>query len=244
MQTLIYPARHIISIQSFLISWYWFRKEHQTRLEFRLHNLSPETRPPIINVERSPPPAPARSRYPNAGDLLFRYGRAEHMLPLLKKGAIRIAAGTHFNGIEGDTARSDEETSRHSYVKILNRDGREIRPTGDISRTVSLPNYFLLCMSSDLDIDLFGDFSADSCVKIREPEEFARRLETAAVGELDGWYFHCGHVHYLDPYERMKNEVFEAGMCKYFILRTRESTGLCGCIFPVASRLLASSLSM
>jgi len=36
MRALIASERHVIPIQSFLSSWYWYRKEHQTRLEFAM----------------------------------------------------------------------------------------------------------------------------------------------------------------------------------------------------------------
>lgn len=40
MRALISRERDIIPIQSFLSSWYWFCKEHQTRLEFSLREVS------------------------------------------------------------------------------------------------------------------------------------------------------------------------------------------------------------
>lgn len=35
---LVRPERHVIPVNSFLSSWYWHRKEHQTRYEYFLRN--------------------------------------------------------------------------------------------------------------------------------------------------------------------------------------------------------------
>src|SRR4051794_23095922 len=39
MLSIIADERHVITIHSFLSSWYWYRKEYQTRLEFALRDL-------------------------------------------------------------------------------------------------------------------------------------------------------------------------------------------------------------
>jgi hypothetical protein len=71
-------------------------------------------------------------------------------------------------------------------------------------------------MSCDWDLSLFDDFGADSCVIIKDPETFAARLKTAFASILPGWYFHHNPVEYFDPYERKRNEYFDAAMCKDF----------------------------
>jgi len=80
-----------------------------------------------------------------------------------------------------------------------------------------MPDYYAFCMACDWDVNLFAAFDgADSCVVIKDVEEFARRIEVAAAEQLSNWYFHHNPVQYFDPYERVRNEYFDAGMCKDF----------------------------
>jgi transposase len=71
------------------------------------------------------------------------------------------------------------------YVAITLPDGRQVRPTSDLKYSTSGTDYFLYCVSMDWDPHLFDDFSGtDCCVVIKNPDEFARRLERAAVNHL------------------------------------------------------------
>ena len=72
-------------------------------------------------------------------------------------------------------------------------------------------------MTCDWDIDLLAAFDgADSCIVIKDVGEFTRRIEHAAAEQLSNWYFHHNPVEYFDPYERIKNEYLNAGICKDF----------------------------
>src|SRR5213594_2608610 len=64
MRTLIKSERHVIPIQSFLSSWYWYRKEHQTRLEFAMRRVNPPVALPAGLLDRSWGDAPARPSSP------------------------------------------------------------------------------------------------------------------------------------------------------------------------------------
>lgn len=215
------PERHIIPIQSFLSSWYWYRKEHQTRLEFVLRESAiPESPPNLIN-DVAPLDAPARPRFPNAGDVLFRYGMRTHLKPMVSRGHVRIAPASLYEDLELGRARADEERAKHSflsgqYTEITTKDGKHIPIIGDVRRTVSAPNYYTICLSCDWDPALFADFDADACVVIRKPGIFAQRLESVAKEQLDDWYFFHGPIEYFDPYEMTKHEVFDATICKDF----------------------------
>lgn len=221
MRALISPDRHIIPIRSFLSSWYWYRKEHQTRLEFLIRGIETPMEPPIGILNNLRIDAPARPRSPNAGDILFRYGERKWMHTMVQQGFIRIAPASHYRSIEGDFARADDELAKSSFwpgdhSRITTMDGKEIPIKGDVKRTVSFPDYFVLCMSCDWDLTLFEDFQADSCVMIHNPAEFAQRIEKAAKIYLDGWYFFHGPLQYFDPYEMDRNEFFDPAMSKSF----------------------------
>lgn len=63
--------RNVIPINSFLSSWYWYKKEHQTRYEFFLRNLPMQVPPP---QPRDTIPIKYRTKGPNSCNILFRYG--------------------------------------------------------------------------------------------------------------------------------------------------------------------------
>lgn len=221
MRALISPDRHIIPIQSFLSSWYWYRKEHQTRLEFFLRGTSVPVEPPVGILDNAPVAAPARPRHPNAADVLFRYGPSQRMQAMVERGSIRIGPASFCRDLERDEARADEERAKNSFVsgrytRIITQEGKEIPIIGDVRRTVSAPDYFVLCMSCDWDPTLFDDFGSDSCVIVRDPEAFAQRLELAVKLVLNDWYFHHNPVEYFDPYEMPRHQYFDASMCKDF----------------------------
>lgn len=221
MKALLSTDRDIIPIQSFLSSWFWIRKEHQTRLEFHLRGASVPGPIDPQSLLSGLAVAPLRPRHPNAADVLFRYGQRKYMSSMLSDGVIRIAPASQYRNMKGDLARFDEECTKTSflpgqYTQVAAMDGHVVPIKGDICRSVSAPNYYVLCMSCDWDLSLFDDFGANSCVAIKDPETFAARLGTASVPVLPGWSFHHNPVQYFDPYERIPNEHFDAAMCKDF----------------------------
>lgn len=205
MRALISPDRHVIPSITFLSSWYWYRKEHQTRLEFFLRGTSPPMTPPAKPLDNPQPNAPVRPRSPNAGDVVFRYGEAKYMRPLVQEGAVRILPASEYQWAEG-YARGDNEVEKCSfapgqYTRILTQDGNKIPIIGDLKRATSFPDYYVLCTACDWDDALFDDFRADACVVITQPETFANRLAQVAEAQLPGWLFYHGAVEYFDPFE-------------------------------------------
>lgn len=221
LRTLTTADRGKIPIQSFLSSWYWHKKEHQTRLEFALRDLELPTVPesaPFQEVDKTPI---RRPRYPNCADVLYRYGDVSHLEPMLYEGKIRLAAAGYYRNIELGEVRSDDELNKHSYslgeyIKIINPDGSEPPIIGDLKRTKNTLCYYALCMSCDWDVDLLDDFGANCCVVIHDTDEFASRLERAAKQVIGGWYYHHNPVEYFDPYDVGRNQYFDAAMCKGF----------------------------
>ncbi|MGE3872934.1 MAG: hypothetical protein AB7F74_08265 [Parvibaculaceae bacterium] len=221
MHAIVSAERDVIPINSFLSSWYWFRKEHQTRYEFALRNLPFHTPLPVI-APRGLTAAPARPRSPNAGDVLFRYGEHKWLQGLIDFGRLRMRSAGDYALMEKDPARQDDEQTKHSYspgrhVTITFPDGKKLHPIGDVKQSVSGTDYFLYCVSMDWDTMLFEQFSdSDCCVIIKRPEEFARRLERAAASKLPGWYFYNGPIEYFDPYEQVTRQRIDNAMSKDF----------------------------
>jgi hypothetical protein len=76
--------------------------------------------------------------------------------------------------------------------RLLAKTGTSYRSIVSSAHSVSGTDCFLYCVSMDWDPHLFDDFSgADCCVVIKNPDEFARRLEDAGKKNLPGWYFHA-----------------------------------------------------
>jgi hypothetical protein len=210
---------HKIPIGCLFGSWYWYRKEHQTRYEFFQRKLELPCEPPTEVVNLSRVPAPFQARFPDA-NLIFRYGKLEWMREFLE-GSVRIAAAHNYYAMENDGARFDNELTKQrfmlaQYTKVRTAGGQEIPLKSDVRSTISAPNYYVLCASCEWDPNLFEVFEADACVVIRKPGSFGDRLRSATASELPGWYFHDNPVLYFDPYEWKKDQPFHAPNCKDF----------------------------
>jgi hypothetical protein len=212
--------RHIIPRQSFLSSWYWFLKEHQTRYEFYLRNEDIDCSLPVAPICKEYAHASIRPRSPNAGDVLYRYSKPEYIDSFLREGKIRIQAASQFVEFEGDKAREDDELNKYvltpgGQIRVTTQDGKAIPVIGNAKRTVSAPNYYIFCTSCDWDPDLKVEFGG-ACAVIKNPTEFSIRLNRAANKIFDGWYFHHNPVEYYDPYDTDFNRWIDSSTCKDF----------------------------
>lgn len=221
MRRLISSERSVIPIGSSLSSWYWLRKEHQTRLEFFIRELPLPEEPPAQLPENTKHGAPAWPHHPNACDVIFRFGKREYMQPLLKEGRIRVCpASRYLDGVAGDP-RTDNELTKtavlpKAYVRITTKTGQNIPLRSGVSRSVSSANYFVFCASCGYHPEMFSDFEADCCVVITDPRLFERRLEQAMASELPGWYFVALPVQYFDPHALAHRDYIDPVLSKDF----------------------------
>ena len=195
--------RHVIPINSLMSSWYWFRKEHQTRLEFALRGIElPVEVPldvPFCNMHTG---EPVRPMHVDEGDAIFKYGKRIDIEGIVRHGAIRLSPASTLSG-----------NGSHDMA----HDACSIPTSGDMSELTASRDYYVFCAASDWDPKLFASFdAADACLKIKNVKEFGRRLESAAATELTGWRFFHGPVHYFDPYERAGFEYIQAGISRHF----------------------------
>lgn len=203
------PDRAYIPIQAFQSAWYWYRKEHQTRLELFMRGVEPMTVPPTSIPVRSASPFPENP----LGDprLLFRYAQKAHAEAARDQGIFRIAPAASYKSIEGDAARMDEEMIKsvllpggHTTVKDMA--GNVIKVIGDVRIDHSGPEYFVSCFSSIWDVRLFNDFPGTThCIVVRDVDAFASRLEAAGRRHFKSWYFHHNPAWYFDPHESSLN---------------------------------------
>ena len=219
MEILLSAKRDIIPIESSLSSWYWFRKEHQTRLELTDRKVNPK---PFLYGKKfySKPDPPISITYPNSTSLLFKYGKRKHLEPMLKKGVIRINPSSTYSNQKLEAARRDNEQNKSSFipnhqVHLKTKDGQPIQGYGYMRRSISAKSYYIFCVSCNWHPSLFDAFGEDSCLVIKQPEEFSRRLKNCCK-QLKGWYFLDCPVQYFDPYERPPKMFFSTTMSKIF----------------------------
>jgi hypothetical protein len=216
---LVREERDVIPVNSFLSSWYWYRKEHQMRYEFFLRNLS---LPLPLPCPRGSFAAPVRPEGPNSCDIIFRYGDSQFMRLFVESGEIRISPASVYKDGPVSDPRTDDELNIHRYLpgqhtRVTTKEGKEIPIIGDFHETYSIPmNYYTLCMSTDFEPHLFEEFGYNSCVIIKDPEQFAARLEASTKSLLPNWHFHHNPVEYFDPYEPYENQYLDPVMCKDF----------------------------
>lgn len=155
---------------------------------------------------------PAKPEYPNAGDVLFRYGKKNNLQQMLNEGVVRLGSATFYAQMENDAARQDDEVTKTSYLpgeyaRVATMAGREIPIIGDITRKTSTSNYYLLCLSSEWDPQLFTAFKgADSCLLMKGWERVRKRLSGACEKAFPGCISSLIPVHYFDPYDLTARE--------------------------------------
>jgi hypothetical protein len=221
LRLLVSPGYDFIPIISFHSSWYWYRKEHQTRLEFALRGQEAPITLHDLEETISDVVAPVHPKFPNGTEVIFRYGKRTYMREMVDHGRIRFSPAQSYDDKENNEARRDEELAKHAYtpgqyVTLTHESGKPINLIGDIKHTVEEPTYHLVCFSCMWHRNLFEEFEADTCVIVSNPSEFAKRLQAAGQSVFPGWYFLDCPVEYFDPYEHVKNEYFSSAMSKDF----------------------------
>lgn len=222
MRRLVSEERHIIPIKSYLSSWYWFRKEHHTRLEFFLRKHSLPEKPPMKFTEINKDETPEWPKRPNACDVLFRFGKESYMIPMLKEGKVRVSpASIYSDGIAGDP-RTDNELKKTSFlpkssIRLTTVNGVNLPVKGNLSRSISSSNYYVLCASCGYHPELFSDFKSDCCIVITDPNEFEDRIERAMNIKTPGWEFIAIPVQYYDPYELSLSGYLDPVLSKDFL---------------------------
>lgn len=214
------PDRDSIPIFSFLSSWYWYRKEHQTRFEMHLRGLAA----PLCAGYKSEllqEDGPERPKHPNAGNVLYRYGNLNRLEQLRASGGLRMWHAEFYTRLEQDLARQDNEMVKDRFLNgssaiITMPDGKQVKPIGDIRFSSSGHDYFLLCMSCDWDQKLLSDFGVEYCGVITGVDEFASRLGCAISTVMPNYLFHHNPVEYFDPYESVPGQYLSHAMSKDF----------------------------
>ena len=134
---LVSVDRYAIPSPSFLSSWYWHRKEHQTRLELHIRRIQPPVAPPQAVFSEPVSGEPRRPKYPNAGDVLYKYASDRWASDLFLRGETRLSSAGYYGRLNGDEARQDDELQKRNSlfgqtVTVTSADGRNIPVIGDV----------------------------------------------------------------------------------------------------------------
>ena len=99
--------------------------------------------------------------------MLFRFSKAMWNEDFVRSGRTYVSPASDHKRVEANNAVRDDELCLHWYDKNL------------ALQAVEVPDYYVLCLSSEYDYRLFADFESNSCVAIKDPAAFSLRLRNA-----------------------------------------------------------------
>jgi hypothetical protein len=160
------------------------------------------------------------------GNYLIKYGKLKYLQMAFENGKIRIAPASYYSDPSLNQAVRDSELElsiyyRPSKPKLKLDVGVEdlkapIRPVGNITYALkSSTNYYVYCLASEYSYRLFGDFEADACLIINNPQGFTRMLIDAVEHRLPNWKGFATSITYIDPINTSKEEL-DIFFCKHF----------------------------
>jgi hypothetical protein len=198
---MISKSNDTIAITNFLSSWYWYRKEHQTRLELFFRGLQPLSHyPDGIN-------SPSGEMSPNVLAGLFRYDNKNVIVEkLLSSGSIRFRLASKFSKMEGDKARMDDECrkitrSASKGISVTTEFGTNIPIIGYLKYVHMSQDCYIFCLSTAWQRRMHEEFSSDSCLHIYDKDKFIDIIRSASQIQFGRGHFDCYDVQYFDPFE-------------------------------------------
>ncbi len=141
---------------------------------------------------------------------LFKYGKQEHLQRSIKEGIIRLSPASKYEDSTLSSATRDTELEidiqpglEQYQMNVF--DGKTLKKKDTISlkdakfkQSIST-DYYMYCVSEVLKARLFDEFEADSCLVIKQPDEFANRLWLSVQANLPDYKFGMGQISYFDP---------------------------------------------
>lgn len=146
------------------------------------------------------------------GPLLAKYTKGRYVDSALRRGEIRISPASNYSDPSLNPAQRDGELKRvfihpasDVELKVPARRGgpptKPIKPIRDVEyHLTSKTNYYVYCLSTELDPRLLQDFDADGCLVVRDRRVFIERLLSAFERQMPGWCGMAQPVCYVDPY--------------------------------------------
>src|SRR5258708_1101469 len=175
-------------------------------------------------------PKPTFPAAPRATDLVSRVGnlkapyvvklgKAVYLEETFSTGRWGISPASSYSDSSLNHAQRDSELELTTYalkseVKLRAYDRKtgkftsDLEPLGDVTVTSrSSTDYYVSCLSSRLELRLFDDFDADSCIVIQDPLAFGSRVLQAAKKRFAGWRGRFHDVSYVDPYNYPPDDI-------------------------------------
>jgi hypothetical protein len=155
-----------------------------------------------------------------------KYGKREHLEPMLRDGRLRISPASYYNDASHSFAVKDDEIHRTFFIPTFRErlkgihhlvlQGHRIEyGDDDIVLPVEAPDYFLLSLCDSIYYRMPTDFDADAALIIRDPSRFAQRVISSFMARYSDWRPRYGPVTYYDPY-RDYTKVHVHQMSKHF----------------------------
>lgn len=192
------------------------------------HNLDPTVKKAVLfpDKELCEQAASAIEKVKIRGPVLVKYGRAEYIKALYKRGEVYMPPASIYGDPEHNQAIYDQELTFSHYTVVSNDDGyvkstdvcanwnavqgsdRRILPLfhapnaerDEVGRIESVgPDAWVFCISNLLTPRLFSDFHADACVVLSH-DKFKDLICSAVRPPVGMGLFAHGHVHYADPF--------------------------------------------
>jgi hypothetical protein len=166
------------------------------------------------------------SRGLRADEVFIKFGKAEHMRPLVERGALRVQSASYYATPSHNGAIKDDELSlplslalsRDDIIKVV-LNPQDV-PDGPIEQRLDVTynagtDYWLYCVSSAVEPRLFVDFQADSCVIIKDRERFQRLLTSLSAAKFPNTGHRHGKAVYIDPLRPLTVKI-DVPMSKHF----------------------------
>lgn len=192
------------------------------------HNLDPTVRQAMLfpDKELCKKAARAIGRLEFSGEILVKYGNAEHIEALYNHGDVYMPPASFYGDPDHNQAVHDKELAFSHYAVVMKNDSylkstdvcanwpvlkgpkHRILPLfhapdaeeDHITRLESFgPDAWVYCVSSVLTPRLFSDFNANACIVLSR-DEFKDRICDALRPLAGTKLFSHGNVHYTDPF--------------------------------------------
>lgn len=136
---------------------------------------------------------------------LFKFGKHEYLVDMLKNGRIRIAPASFYSDPSLNKAIRDDELSfqvqkRADNFVVKNIVGQKIPAFGTVKFILeSNTNYFVHCFAAAYTYREFDDFEADACVVISEPRTLVEKMMKSVKKALPDYDGFASQINYIDP---------------------------------------------
>lgn len=152
------------------------------------------------------------------GTFLVKYSKNDFLMETLKEGKICVNPASLFSDPSLNRAVRDFELELKVFNKRKSKKETLIKNKLDLESPISSvgsdgytiksnTDYYVYCLSSYWAPRLFGDFEANSCLIIKKPEVFIKRLVKSLATKFPAWQCFGTGVRYIDPLNCSKDGV-------------------------------------